>query len=138
MQREIHELGIASGRVSVELLGWRDAEVLRLLYANADGFVLASKREAFGIAALEARAAGLPVIAMAASGSREFLHDDVDALLCRDDADLIACIARFIGDADLRSRLANAPVDLMRYDWTAVLDAHERAYERAVTRGRDV
>ena len=138
MEREIHELGIAGGRVSVEMLGWRDAEFLRLIYANADGFVLASKHEAFGIAALEARAAGLPVIAMAASGSREFLRDDVDALLCHDDADLIASIARFIADADLRSRLANAPVDLMRYDWTAVLDAHERAYECAITRGRDL
>lgn len=119
---------------TVELLGWCDRDSLRALYAAAHGFVLASRREAFGIAALEARAAGLPVIAMNESGSREFLRHDVNALLCDDDVDLERQIARFLADAALRQRLAAARSPLERYDWSAVLAAHEQAYERAMTR----
>ena len=118
----------------VELLGWRDREQLRLLYAGADGFVLPSIREAFGIAALEARVAGLPVIAMAASGSNEFLRQGQDALLCRDDEDLVRQITRFIEDASLRATLAQTPVALERYDWGAVIAAHEAAYQRVIKR----
>ena len=120
--------------VHVELPGWRDREQLKRLYAHADGFVLPSLREAFGIAALEARAAGLPVIAMGASGSSEFLRHGHDALICRDDEDLARQIGRFIEDASLRATLARAPVALDRYDWDAVIAAHETLYQRAMKR----
>jgi glycosyltransferase involved in cell wall biosynthesis len=134
LEREIGELGLREGRARVEMLGWADANQLRSIYANADGFVLPSTRESFGIAALEARAAGLPVIAMKTSGSGEFLRHDTNALLCADDADLTRSIARFMTDAQLRARLANGLADLDRYDWSAVLAQHEATYERATRR----
>lgn len=134
LQREIRELGLGEGRVRVEMPGWLDADRLRTIYADANGFVLASTRESFGIAALEARAAGLPVIAMEASGSGEFLRHETNALLCGDDADLMRSIARFMTDAQLRTRLAYGPTDLERYDWSAVLAQHEATYERAMRR----
>jgi glycosyltransferase involved in cell wall biosynthesis len=120
--------------VRVELAGWRARAQLKTLYATADGFVLPSIREAFGIAALEARAAGLPVIAMRASGSTEFLRDGLDALICRNDEDLVGQIARFIRDPALRATLAEAPVSLERYDWNTVIASHEAAYRRAMKR----
>lgn len=131
LQREIRELGLGEGRARVEMLGWLDPDRLRSIYADANGFVLASTRESFGIAALEARAAGLPVIAMEASGSREFLRHETNALICGDDAELMRSIVRFMRDEQLRARLANGPTDLERYDWSAVLSQHEAAYERA-------
>ena len=134
MEREIVALGLRDGPRRVELRGWLHPSELRTLYAGADGFVLASMRESFGIAALEARAARLPIIAMAQSGSREFLDPDVNALICRDDLDLVAQLARFIRDPALRSRLAAGPTSLDRYDWSAVVSAHETAYARATTR----
>lgn len=131
LQREIRELGLGEGRARVEMLGWLDPDRLRSIYADANGFVLASTRESFGIAALEARAAGLPVIAMEASGSREFLRHETNALICGDDAELMQSIVRFMRDEQLRARLANGPTDLERYDWSAVLAQHEATYERA-------
>jgi len=120
--------------VHVELPGWRSRAQLNSLYSVADGFVLPSIREAFGIAALEARAAGLPVIAMRASGSSEFLRHGLDALICRDDEELVGQIARFISDPSLRATLATARVSLERYDWNTVIDAHEATYRRAMKR----
>jgi len=117
----------------VRLLAWRDRDALRDLYRNADAFVMASEREAFGIAALEARAAGLPIIAMRAAGCADFLTHEHDALLSADDVDLEANIARFLVDADLRARLRSADTPLERYDWSAVISAHEQTYARALS-----
>ncbi|MGH2898062.1 MAG: glycosyltransferase family 4 protein, partial [Solirubrobacteraceae bacterium] len=58
---------------SVELLGWRSRDEIRALFAQSDLFVLPTVRESFGLAALEARCAGLPVVAMKASGVAELI-----------------------------------------------------------------
>jgi len=131
LEQEALELQNGQGAGRIEFTGWLDATALRSVYRQADGFVLASVRESFGIAALEARAAGLPVIAMAAAGSSEFLVDEQNALLCVDDAHLTRSIARFATDVSLRSRLADCALPLHRYDWSASLAAHEAAYGRA-------
>lgn len=70
LQQESHRLGV-SGRVS--FIGWR--EDLPAVMANWDAFVLPSLDEGFPIAALEAMAAGLPVIASAVGGLLEMVQD---------------------------------------------------------------
>jgi glycosyltransferase involved in cell wall biosynthesis len=57
----------------VEFLGWRD-DVEALLH-RWDVFVMPSLEEGFGIAALEAMAAGLPVVATAVGGIPELVKD---------------------------------------------------------------
>jgi len=131
IERDIVALGLVQGRASAEVRGWLDRDSIRSVYAGAHGFVLASRAESFGIAALEARAAGLPVIAMR-GGCVEFLTDGADALLCDDDEGLTSALSRFLLDPDLRQRLASASPDLRRYDWPFVLAAHDGAYARAM------
>ena len=119
---------------AVHLVGWQDRSSLKALYAQADAFVLPTRHEAFGIAALEARAAGLPVIASRRAGCREFLQHDDNALLCESDGDFAVAMERFIREPQLRERLAAGETTLERYDWRTVLAEHERIYHLATTR----
>lgn len=134
IERDIRDLGLDRDSATAEVLGWLSPEALRSAFAEADGFVMASTRESFGIAALEALTAGLPVIAMKDAGSSEFLSDGDNALLCDDDGHLAQMLARFLGDAPLRARLAGNAVPVRRYDWNSVLSEHEVAYRRAIVR----
>jgi glycosyltransferase involved in cell wall biosynthesis len=123
------ELGVGD---LVELPGQLSRTELRDLYGRADAFVLPSERESFGIAALEARAAGLPVIAMLASGARDFIRQGADGLLARDGAELTRFIARLALDAPFRDYVrhrnaTNAP----SYDWREVVAMHRQIYGAA-------
>jgi glycosyltransferase involved in cell wall biosynthesis len=132
MLRLAAELGVA-GRV--ELPGQLSREALRDLYGRAHAFVLPSERESFGIAALEARAAGLPVIAMLASGVRDFIRQGVDGLLARDDVELSRCISRLALDTPFRHYVLNHnAASAPPYDWSEVAEMHLRMY--AVSRGQ--
>ncbi len=54
-------------------------------YADADAFVLASRRETFGVVYVEAMAAGLPVIATACGGPEDFVTPENGLLIPADD-----------------------------------------------------
>jgi glycosyltransferase involved in cell wall biosynthesis len=133
LERDVRRLGLDRGVARVELAGWLPADALRAQYAEAHGFVLASTRESFGIAALEAAAAGLPVIAMAEAGCREFLGDEPH-VLCADDDALSSAMSRFIAAPPRRWGGPERQGVLRRYDWSAVLTGHEATYGRAIRR----
>ena len=62
-------------------------EVLDLL-ARSDVYVAPAVLESFGLAALEARGVGLPVVGLLGTGLADFIEDGVDGLLCAGDTDL--------------------------------------------------
>lgn len=79
----IRELSLSH---NVLLLGKVEKDVLDLLYAAADIFIMPNipipnEPEGFGLVTLEARAAGLPVVASDLEGVRESIHSGVDGLL---------------------------------------------------------
>lgn len=75
-QRRVDELGLQD---QVRFLG--NQEGIEQLLPLADLFLLPSHHESFGLAALEAMACGVPVIATSSGGTREFIEDGVSGYL---------------------------------------------------------
>jgi glycosyltransferase involved in cell wall biosynthesis len=92
----------------VRFLGGRD-DVDRL-YTGMDIFVLASHREGFPRAAMEAAAMGLPVIATDIRGCRQVVDDGITGLLVpvRDPAALTDAIKSLVVDPERRRDLGAA------------------------------
>ncbi|MEV0387841.1 glycosyltransferase family 4 protein [Nonomuraea sp. NPDC050643] len=117
----------------VSLPGRHTREEIAKVLESADVFVAPAPRESFGIAALEARAAGLPVVARAQSGVADFVVNGTEGLLGRTLDDLARAVARLCEDTDLRETIAthNRSTPPAAGSWPVVLEGFERAYEEA-------
>jgi glycosyltransferase involved in cell wall biosynthesis len=93
------------GLDSVQLPGRRQGDALAATYQWADVFVLPSDREGMPLAALEAMASGLPIIATDVVGNRELLSG-VGLLVRPDDAALAATLDQVAENEILRSELS--------------------------------
>ncbi|WP_328814325.1 glycosyltransferase [Nonomuraea cypriaca] len=122
----------------VSLPGRHSREQIAKVLETADVFVAPAPRESFGIAALEARAAGLPVVARAQSGVADFVRDGTEGLLGRTLGDLARAVARLCVDSGLRESIAahNRATPPSAGSWPTVLGGFERAYEQAQLRRR--
>lgn len=129
VRREAERLGVAG---SLHLLGRVPRTELPALYARHDAFLSPARLEAFGIAALEARTAGLPVVALAGTGIGTFVTHEREGLLAGDDAGLVSAVVRLALEKDLLAGIAahNRAVPPATA-WTDVLAAAEREYARA-------
>jgi len=117
----------------IELLGHCSRERIRELLAESHLFVLPTVRESFGLAALEARCAGVPVVAMAESGVADFIEHERNGLLARSDAELASHVARLANDRETLRAMANAArATPVPFDWPRVIDAHLDAYREAI------
>ena len=120
--------------VSAQVLGPLPSAEMERLYGTADAFAFPSVKEGFGLAALEALAAELPVVASDLDVFEDFLIDEVSALLipAGDGAALGRALARLALDPALGDRLRAGGRDIVpRYTWDAAAEAHERVYEVA-------
>ena len=121
----------------VSLPGRLTETELKRLYARADVFAAPSPAEAFGIAALEAQAAGLTVITHSESGVAERVIDGTTGLMVPGDSALAAAIVRLVTEPGLLDglleRAATPPSGVA---WPEVLTASERVYEEARTLAR--
>lgn len=108
------------------------------LLSAADVLVQPSRWEGFGLAAAEAMAAGLPVVATKVPGLAEVVNHGVTGVLVEpEDAEaLAAAVAGLIDDADKRKRMGAAGARRVndRFSIAANVAAHERLYEE-VARG---
>jgi glycosyltransferase involved in cell wall biosynthesis len=121
-----------------DMAGWvsmpgrvgRDA--LREHYWDSDIYLTPARLEAFGIAALEARTAGLPVVARLDTGVGDFVDDGVNGILGADDVALSQGLARLVTDRRLRLGIATHNREVgPDQDWPTVAALAEDEYRRA-------
>lgn len=91
--------------------------------------------EPFGIVALEAAAAGKPIVAADIGGLRDIVADGETGLMVKagDRDDLRAGLARMIGDAGLRERMGRAAAERAKlFSPAAIVPRFEEAYRDAI------
>jgi len=115
----------------VTFAGMLSRQALASLYREAHLFVMPSIRESFGIAILEARCAGLPVVALKASGATEFLREGETALLADNDDQFALLWARLAIDDELRNSLSGTDDLVRKFAWPSVAKQHISSYLRA-------
>ena len=105
-------------------LGWADEETVQGLFRVADVCLVPSLYEPFGLVALEAMAAGCPVVVAATGGLRELVPaGDAVGLRFRpqDPRSLARAAERLLDDAALRERVvAGGRRHAAAYDWADV------------------
>jgi glycosyltransferase involved in cell wall biosynthesis len=118
----------------VALPGRVQRSQLRDLYSSADAFIQVSVRESFGLAAIEARAAGLPVIGRSGNGFAEFVEDGVTGFLEPNDKHVMRRIKQLVADPalleNLRQNSRNTPPT---QNWEYAVRAAEHGYHAAMT-----
>lgn len=124
LERRAAQLGIRA-----EFRGALFGEDLIRAYAEADAFVLPSDREGMALVALEAMAAGLPVIATDVPGNTELLSGR-GLLAAPEPAALAEALDRVAADPQLRETLARRCAQAAReYSWDVVAGLVEKVYD---------
>ena len=128
LEQKAERLGL-----DVAFLGALSREEVRQALASADAFVLSSEEEAFGLAAVEARAAGLPVVARRIGRLEEIVPDGKSGILVNTDAQMTDALVRLATEEGQLARFA----DYSRhhpppFDWSTVAEKHEEAYREAM------
>jgi len=124
VRRDLEGLVSITGRVS-------PAGVLEHL-ARSDVYVAPAVLESFGLAALEARCVGLPVVGHGDSGLTEFVTHGVEGLLCRSDEEITLGLRELVENSELRTRMSehNRTV-ASTMTWENALRAHDQVYAEA-------
>jgi N-acetyl-alpha-D-glucosaminyl L-malate synthase BshA len=126
--RKVHERGLAC---DVEALGEQD-QVVPLLSVS-DLFLLPSSQESFGLAALEAMACGLPVVASAVGGLPEVVEEGVSGFLrpMEDTPGMAEAAIALLTDPELHRRFSKAGLDRVRRHFCSklVVPRYEAYYQ---------
>src|SRR4051794_40056205 len=113
----------------VTLAGHQPRPDIARRFSDADVFLAPATLESFGIAALEAAAAGLPVLGRCGTGLADFVTDGAGGLLVDSDEGLSQALVDL---ASGRTALAPAdPLALAEMSWPAVVARTRALYVRA-------
>ncbi len=108
-----------------------DAEIQKRLQA-ADCLIFPSKREGMGMAALEAMACGVPVITSDNRGTREYMHHNINGIVCKKNcvSEYREAILRIYKEATFRSDIVEqALLTVQSFSKEACAQVMKRVYE---------
>ncbi|MFD2610963.1 glycosyltransferase [Paenibacillus gansuensis] len=137
---QLRELAASLGLAGrVRFAGFAGPAERAALLAAADAVAVPSLYEPFGLAALEAMAAGRPLVACASGGLPELVEHGVDGLLAQPHSAeaLAAALAAVLGDGALAARLGAAGRrKARRFGWAEAAVATAAVYARLLRRER--
>ncbi|MCW2547004.1 MAG: glycosyl transferase [Mycobacterium sp.] len=113
----------------VHLPGHLPRTEVRQMMAHSDVFVAPAKLESFGIAALEAHAAGLPVVGRSGNGLSEFMRDGEGGVLVDSDREMSAVLAQMATERTHESVPRSSSLET--FSWPNVVQLHRDLYEEA-------
>lgn len=120
----------------VTFTGYIDEDIRNQLYAHADVAVFPSLYEPFGLVALEAMAAGTPVVAGNTGGFAETVEHDINGLKAKSGSagDLAGQVNRILADPELARRLsARGLKDVEdKFAWSSLARQYENIYQKIV------
>ncbi len=130
LEAHVQRLGLSN---RVDFLGWLPHDQLPAFLQDIDIFVLPSTYEGFGVAAVEASAMALPVVASNVYGLPDVVLDGVTGLLVppKSPAALADAISKLIEDPSLRHQMGAAGRQYVarHYNWPSNAAQMQRVYE---------
>ena len=127
LEKLVAELGLTE---RFHFLGWRD-DADKLLCAM-DVFVSASETESFGLAIVEAMAAGTAVVATTTEGAQEVIEDQKTGLLVPigDVKQIAQSVINLLADPEKRRTIATQSVEsaAKKFSLTRMVDEIEKIY----------
>lgn len=125
-ERRAERLGVGS---RVRFLGPRDD--IENLYVAADGLLLPTRYDAFGLVCLEAAAAGIPVLTSGTAGAAELLADAGSVIEDPEDVTGFVEAMDRCADPNVRARFGNTGrLRAQEHDWTAHVRKLRALYSR--------
>jgi glycosyltransferase involved in cell wall biosynthesis len=119
------------------LTGYYDKKKLTA-FKEADLFVMPSRSDAFGIAFLEAWAAGKPVIGARSGATPEVIRENIDGLLVNfdDHEETAQKVIKLLKSKKLRKRLGSAGQlkVFQNYTWEKVAEKTHQTYQNLIKR----
>jgi len=124
----------------VEFLGKLPRTLLDETYRDSDVILMPSRYESFGLVAIEAFAAGTPVIALASGGLKEIVEDGVTGFLVAPGTDevgaIVQAVRRLASDRELLASMRRSARQAFeeRFTVARMVEAAEPAYYEAARR----
>lgn len=127
VERKIHEYGLEK---NIQLSGNLQHSVVLDRISSADALMLLTRSEAFGLAAAEAMARGIIVIASNVGGLTELIQNEENGLLVENTVSSVAsALTKILSDSNLVSKIQkNAPITMQQFSVEKMCRKTEELY----------